>query len=143
MCDGSPLMLVSRRPMSIDPVDPVGGGTGATSGAPLVAGAAVGTAAGAASCARTVAADASSTAARRQVVRIANPLANEVGIMASPHEPLARRVVRAVDGRMAGDARAADQPVALRGELHAVVRRRRMARRNVAPLAEHRRLRDE
>src|SRR5581483_1807137 len=135
MCDGSPLMLVSRRPMSIDPVDPVGGGTGATSGAPL--------AAGAASCARTVAADASSTAARRQVVRIANPLANEVGIMASPHEPLARRVVRAVYGRMAGDARAADQPVALRGELHAVVRRRRMARRNVAPLAEHRRLRDE
>ena len=56
-----------------------------------------------------------------------------------PHEELARRMVRAVDVRVAVHARPAEHPVALvHGDGVVVVDRRRMPRRDVAALAEHR-----
>ena len=58
-------------------------------------------------------------------------------------EPVAGRAVRAVNLRVAVHARAANQTVAARRELRAVVDRGWVPRRDVAPLAEHRRFGDE
>src|SRR5579871_2651001 len=61
----------------------------------------------------------------------------------SAKERVAGRAVRAVDLRVAIDAAAPDQPVALRCERVGVVDRRGMLGADVAPLAQHRQLRHE
>src|SRR3954447_8909286 len=62
----------------------------------------------------------------------------------SPHEELARRMVRAVNVGVAVHARSTEHPVALvGGDLVLVVERRRMLGRDVAALTEHRHPHDQ
>src|SRR3954447_19137554 len=62
----------------------------------------------------------------------------------SPHEELARRMVRAVNVGVAVHARSAEHPVALvGGDLVLVVKRRRMLGGDVAALTEHRHPHDQ
>src|SRR5215510_1746343 len=61
----------------------------------------------------------------------------------SAEKGVTRGAVGPVDLAMAVDAAASDQPVALVGQLDAIVNRGRMPRANVTALAQHRQLRDQ
>src|SRR5689334_18378998 len=92
-------------------------------------------AAGCGACADAAAATITSAAA---VSRISRRV-----FMTSPQEGVAGRAVAAVDLLMTVRAAAADQTVAARRQLRAVVNRRGMARPDVTTLAEHRQLGDQ